>query len=162
MGLRTFLKVREFLLYNCSAVCGPSAQRLYDGSHWVTQFCCRKSPCSCGKPLLIHASTGDTQTLKGGSGSVSLGPLDPGAPNVLFNLSPPPHPPEFLAVMGFDSKHDFATPIVFRGFSFALGCGVSFFGGIQHSPVDSCSAMSCNFGALTGEDECISFYSASL
>ena len=25
------------------------------------------------------------------------------------------------------------------GFSFALGCGVSFFGGIQHSPVDGCS-----------------------
>ena len=28
------------------------------------------------------------------------------------------------------------------GFSFALGCGVSFLGGIQHSPVDVCSAVS--------------------
>ena len=39
------------------------------------------------------------------------------------------------------------------GFSFALGHGVSFFGGIQHSPVDGCSAASCNFGILAGEDE---------
>jgi len=43
-------------------------------------------------------------------------------------------------------------------FSFALGCEVSFFSGIQHSPVYGCSAASCNFGALAG-DECTSFYS---
>ena len=29
------------------------------------------------------------------------------------------------------------------GFSFAFGRGVSFFGGIQHSPFDGCSAASC-------------------
>ena len=46
--------------------------------------------------------------------------------------------------------------------SFALGHGVSFFGVIQHSPVDSCSAASCNFGVPTGEDEGMSFYSAIL
>ena len=46
------------------------------------------------------------------------------------------------------------------GFSFALGHGVSFFVGIQHSPVDGCSAVSCSFGVLTGEDELMSFYSA--
>ena len=45
-------------------------------------------------------------------------------------------------------------------FSFAPGHGVYFFGGIQHSPVNSCSAASCNFGVLTGEDERTSFYSA--
>ena len=44
------------------------------------------------------------------------------------------------------------------GFSFALGCGVSFFGGFQHSPVDGCSAVSCSFGVLA-EDEHTSFYS---
>ena len=48
------------------------------------------------------------------------------------------------------------------GFSFNLGCGVSFFGGIQHSPIDDCSAVSCNFGVLSEEDECISFYSIIL
>ena len=47
------------------------------------------------------------------------------------------------------------------GYSFALGCGVSFFGVIQHSPVDGCSAASCNFGVLT-KDENISFYSTTL
>ena len=31
VGLRTFLMVREFLWYNCSAVCGLSAQRLNGG-----------------------------------------------------------------------------------------------------------------------------------
>ena len=41
------------------------------------------------------------------------------------------------------------------GFSFALGCGVSFYGG----DVDGCSAASCNFGVLSGEDEHTSFYS---
>ena len=50
----------------------------------------------------------------------------------------------------------------FWGFSFALGCGVSFFGGIQHSPVDGCSAASCNFEVLAGEDERIIFYSTIL
>ena len=48
------------------------------------------------------------------------------------------------------------------GFSFALGCGVSCFGGIQHSTVDGCSAASCSFGVLTGEEEDTSFYSAIL
>ncbi|KAB0363317.1 hypothetical protein FD754_007473 [Muntiacus muntjak] len=34
-----------------------------------------------------------------------------------------------------------------RGFSFALGHGLSFFGGIQHFPVDGCSRVSCiDFG----------------
>ena len=46
------------------------------------------------------------------------------------------------------------------GFSFALGRGVSFFGEIQHSPVNGCLAISCNFGVLVREDERASFYSA--
>ena len=33
-----------------------------------------------------------------------------------------------------------------------LGCGVSFFGGFQHSPANGCSASSCNFGVLAGDD----------
>ena len=48
----------------------------------------------------------------------------------------------------------------FWGFSFALGCGVSYFAGIQHSPVDGCSVVSCNLGVLSGEDECMPLYSA--
>ena len=45
-------------------------------------------------------------------------------------------------------------------FSFAVGYGVSFFGGVQHSPVDGCWAMSCSCGVLEVENECMSFYSA--
>ena len=42
--------------------------------------------------------------------------------------------------------------LTFGGFSFALGYGVSFFGEIQHSPVNGCSAATCNFGVLTEEE----------
>ena len=48
------------------------------------------------------------------------------------------------------------------GFSFALGHGVPFFGGVQHFPVDGCSGASCNFGVLTGEGECMSFSTVSV
>ena len=48
------------------------------------------------------------------------------------------------------------------GFSFAVGHGVSFCGGIQCSPVNSYTVGSCNFGVLTGEEECTSFYSTIL
>ena len=58
---------------------------------------------------------------------------------------------------GFDSKRNFAPPASCWGFSFALWHGASFFGGIQHSPVDGCSAASCSFGVLTGEDERMSY-----
>ena len=51
-------------------------------------------------------------------------------------------------------------PLLLSCFSFSLGCVVSFLGGIQHSPMNGCSAVSCNFGVLTGEDEHTSFYSA--
>ena len=47
-----------------------------------------------------------------------------------------------LVGMGFDSKCDCASPTILLGFFFALGLGVSFFGGIQHSLVDGCSAAS--------------------
>ena len=37
-----------------------------------TQVCGTQSPCPCGRPLLTCTSSGDTQTLKGRSGSVSV------------------------------------------------------------------------------------------
>ena len=37
-----------------------------------------------------------------------------------------------------------------------------FFGGLQHPPIDGCSTASCNFGALIGGGEYMSFYSAIL
>ena len=62
--------------------------------------------------------------------------------------------------MGFDSQCSFAPPTMMLGF---LLCPrtwgtffffFSFFGVIQHSPVDDSSAANCNFGVLSGEDEC--------
>ena len=50
-----------------------------------TQVCCIQSPCPCGRSLLTCTSTGDTQTLKGRSDSVSVG--SPGAFKALFELS---------------------------------------------------------------------------
>ena len=50
-----------------------------------TQVCCTQSPCPCGRPLLTRTSAGDTQTLIGRSGSVSVG--SPGAHKVLFEAS---------------------------------------------------------------------------
>ena len=67
-----------------------------------------------------------------------------------------------LAGIEFDFKGDFVPPTVCWAFSFALGCVVSFFGGIQHSPVDGYSAVSCNYGVLLGEDDHPSSYSAIL
>ena len=113
----------------------------------VTQVYCTQSPCPCSRPLLTHASTGDSQTLKGRSGSVSVGSLSPGAQKVLFELTE--HLWKVLSLI-----LNMISPLLQSclGFSFALGCGVSFFGEIQHSPVNGCSAASCNFGVLTGED----------
>ena len=68
-----------------------------------------------------------------------------------------------LADMGFDSKYDFAPPTVLLGLLLCRWTwGISFFGGIQHSPVNGCSAVTCNFGVLVGEDEHMSFYSTIL
>ena len=154
MGSRTFLTVQTFLWYNCSVVCGSSAQWLYGGVNGnllqehlcPTQVCCTQSPCPCSRPLLTHTSTGDTQTLKGRSGSVSVG--SPGVHKVLFE------PSECLWWV-WSLILNAILPLLpsCLGFSFALGCGVYFFGGIQHSPTGGCSAASCNFGVLAGQDE---------
>ena len=57
-----------------------------------------------------------------------------------------------LAGKGFDSECGFPLLPSCRGFSSALGYGVSSCGGIQHSPVNGCLAASCSFGVLTGEE----------
>ena len=109
-----------------------------------TQVYCTQSPCPCSRPLLTCTSAGDTQTqfclsLCGVSGSwCTQGLFEPSEHlwriwGLILNMISPLLPSCW-------------------GFSFALGCGVSFFGGIKYSPVDSCSAVSCNFGVFSGED----------
>ena len=120
-----------------------------------TQVCCTQSPCPCGRLLLTRTSTENTQTLKGRSDSVSVG--SPGVHKVLFE-------PSDLLWQIWSLILNTISPLLPScwGFSFALACGVSFFSGIQHFPVDGCSAVSCNFGVLTGERECTFFYSTIL
>ena len=82
VGPQTFPEVRELLWYNCSPVCRLSAQQLYgrangdllqeDFCH-TSRVCCSQSPCLHTRSLLTCASAGDTQTLKGRSGSISCG-----------------------------------------------------------------------------------------
>ena len=84
-------------------------------------------------------------TLKARSGSVSV--ESSGAHKVLFE------PSECLSwVWGLILIVILSLLPSCCGFSFALGPEVYFFGGIQRSSVDGCSAVSCNFGVLTGED----------
>ena len=54
--------------------------------------------------------------------------------------------------MGFDSKCDFAPPTVLLELLLCPWMWGIFFGGIQHSPVNGCSAACCNFGVLEGEE----------
>ena len=84
-----------------------------------TQVCCIQSPCSCDRPLLTHTSTGDTQTLKGRSCAVSVGP--PGSHKGLFEPSK-----HLWQVQGL-SLNVISLPLPSCwGFSFAPGHGVSF------------------------------------
>ena len=101
-----------------------SSKKAY-ATHCVTQVCCTQSPCPCGKPLLTHAPAGDTQTLNGRSGSVSVGSLGPGAHKVLFEPSE-----RLWQVWGLILNAISPLLLSCWGSSFALGCGASFFGGI--------------------------------
>ena len=119
-----------------------------------TQVYCIQRPWPCSSPLQIHTSTGDPQTpfwfcLYGISGSWCIQGL----------FEPSEH---LWRVWGLVLNVIFPLLPSCWGFPFALGRGVSFFGGIQHSPFDGCSAASFNFGVLTGEDEYNFFYSVVL
>ena len=62
--------------------------------------------------------------------------------------------------MGFDSKCNFAPPTILLELLLCLWMwGIFFLNGIQHSTVEGCSAVSCNFG-VPAEDDCTSFYFA--
>ena len=62
--------------------------------------------------------------------------------------------------MELDSKRDFAPPTILLRLLLCPWMWGIFFGGIQHSPVDGCSAVSCKVEVLAGEDERMSFFSA--
>ena len=74
-----------------------------------TQVCCTQSSCPCGRPLLTHTSTGDTQT----QFCLSLC-------GVSWHTQGLFEPRVSLTDMGFDSKRSFAPPASCWVFSFAL------------------------------------------
>ena len=61
---------------------------------------------------------------------------------------------DFIVIVPFLLSH--------CGFSFVFGCGVSVFSEFQCVPVDDCSAVSFDSGALARGSECTSFYFAIL
>ena len=68
-----------------------------------------------------------------------------------------------LSGMRFYFKLDCAPPtFLFQLLLCPWTWGIDFLGGIQHSPVDGCSAASCDFCILARENERMSFYSAIL
>ena len=114
---------------------------------------CTQSPFPCSRPLMTHTSAGDSNT--GVAQSLwGLWVLV----HARFCLSPP------TSMAGISLILNVILPLLLScwDFSFALGHRVTFFGGIQHSPVHGCTAASCNFGVLAGEDERTSFYSTTL
>ena len=107
-------------------------------------------------PAAVHCwPVPPQETLKGRSGSVSVG--FPGVHKVLFE-------PSKCLWQVWGLIINVISPLLPSrwGFSFALLRRVSFFGGMQHSPVNGCSVASCNLGVLAGEDECTCFYSTVL
>ena len=68
------------------------------------------------------------------------------------------HPPGRYGICFY---RNFVLTILLR-LVLCLCMGAMFFGGFQCPPVDGCSTPSCDFGALTGEDECTAFHSAIL
>ena len=94
-----------------------------------SQICYTQSPCPCSSPLLTHTSSGDTQTqfclsLCGLSGSwCTQGLFEPS--EHLWN------------VWGLILNAILPLLPSCWGFSFALGCGVSFFHGIPHCYIRS-------------------------
>ena len=158
MGSRTFTAVQELLWYNCSPFCGLSTLWLMVClTYHASQVCCSQSSYTRSSPQLTCASAGDTQTLKSRSGSFSWGSLDPGAHKDFFE-------PCKSLWQACDLILNTVCPsyCLFGASPLPLDMGYLFFGGIQHSPVNGCSASSGNFGVLTEEDELTSFYSAAL
>ena len=128
VGPKIILTAREFLWYNCSKVCGSFAQQLYDRANGelLQEYLCHilhASGLLQPEPLalLARASTEDTETLKGMSGSLSVESLDPGAHKALFEPSK-----HLWWVWGLILNAIFPFLLSCWVFAFALGRGVIF------------------------------------
>ena len=143
--------------YNCSPVCGLSAQWLYDGAsgNLLQEDLCHTpclpsllqseslSPLQATADLCLHRR----HYTQSRSGSGSVGSLCPGAPKVLFE--PSEHLCEVWYYMWF-----YPPSYHLVGLLLCPSMWGVFF---QHSPVNDCLSVNCNFGVLA-EDECMFFY----
>ena len=145
----------EFIWYNCSAVCGSSAQQLYGGVNGdLLQEGLHHTLCDPGQlhlellPLL--QATADLHVCRRHSNPQRQTWLSfcrvSGSWCTQVLLEPSKCP---WQVWDLILNMILLLLLSFWGFSFAFGLGASFFGGIQHSSVNGCSAVSCNFGVLT-------------
>ena len=168
VGLRNFLTVWEFIWYNCSSVCMSSVWRLYvvaNGDILQEGLCptlgdtgtLHPEPLSSQQAtaeLCLHRRHSNTQKQVWLSFcGVSWSWCTQGFVWAL-RLS--------MAGIGFDSNMILPLLSSVGASLMPLDLGilcVCVEGGIQHSPVNGCSAVICNFGVLTQEDECTSFYS---
>ena len=129
----------------CQLYVGVKGDLLQEGlCH--TQVCCTQWPCPFCRPLLTRIFAEDTQA----QFWLSLWVLV--CTRFVWALSPSLATPVFLPgdliLGGLILKAILPLLPSFWGFSFALGCELSFFGGIQYSSVDGHSAASCSFGVL--------------
>ena len=85
---------------------GVSCDLLQQGL-WHSQVCFTQSLCPCGRPVLTHTSTGDTETLKGRSSTVSV--RSPGEHRLFSALQ------VSLVDVGFVFKCSFAPPPILLG-----------------------------------------------
>ena len=145
---RTFATVQDLLWYNCSPVYGLSVWWLYmalmvtstkrtDAACCASHICCSQSPCPRGRPLLIHASAGDPQILRGRSGSVSCCNHQ-SFPLVLVLTRFVCALQEFLACVWIDL--DIIAPLLPSPAASPLSLGVEslFFGWFQYTSFDGC------------------------
>ena len=140
-ALKVLQQWENFFGFNCSPVCGLSARGLYDGANGnllqedlclmprlpgllrpesLSPWQVTADPCLCRR----HSKADLAQCLVGGHCSFPL---------VLVCTRVCLHLPSLSAGLRFYFNHDCTPPIILLHFSFALGHGVLFFCGIQHS-----------------------------
>ena len=152
-GPRTFATVEELLWYSCSPICESPARRLHSGAignllqedlghvgHMLHLLgLLHQMPCPHGRSLPTRATLGGLKHSKAGLAQSLVEVTAPflgswWAQGFVGALQ--------TSLVGLRFDFNAAVPLLPScwGFSFALGCRVSFFGGIQHSRVDGCSA----------------------
>ena len=159
---KTFAKVRERLWYNYSPVCGSSARWFHSGANsdpHQKELCHTPPRCAAAGNPVPTANfcwvMSPQETLKDSKAGLAHSLVEAVAPfpgswcTQAFVCALRAS----LKGMRFDFKCDCSLPTILLGL---LLCSwmqriFFFFVGIQHSPVDGCSAASCDFSVFSKE-----------